>query len=175
MKKYFFIGAVVLLVGLAINYSLGGFKTIEPKLVEVDNYIVYGKPYEGSYNSNWLTNMGEVMRRLQQEITDSTDLVIINYINKAKETVGNVDNFVGLSLKNDTNNGALDKLEKRIIKANKAIRLTVKIQPMVMPSPEKIKELAFELAAKEGLQLQQFSIEKYSANGLLIIEFPVME
>ena len=173
MKKYFLIATVILLLALVINYSLDGFKAIEPELVEVDDYIVYGNPYEGSYKSNWLKNMVEEMRTLQQEITDSSDLVIINYIHEAKETVGDINNFVGLSIKNERSNTALGKLEKRVIKASKAIRLKVKIQPMVMPSPEKIKTLAFDYATNNGLELQQISIEKYSIDGMLVIEFPV--
>jgi len=175
MKKYFIAGTVILVIGLAINYGLGGFKTIEPEMVEVEDYVVYGKPYEGSYKSNWLANMVEEMRTLQEGIDDSTDLVIINYINEAKETLGDINNFVGLSLKSDSGNVALSKLEKRIIKASKAIRLKVKIQPMVMPSPEKIKGLALDYAKRNGLDLQQISIEKYSTDGLLIIEFPVID
>ena len=175
MKNYFFLGALILVIGLAVNYSLGGFKAIEPEIVEVDDYIVYGNSYEGSYKSNWLADMVEEMRNLQQRIDDNTDLVIINYTNEAKETLGDINNFVGLSLMNDTSDVALDKLEKRVIKASKAIRLKVKIQPMVMPSPEKIKALAFEFATNSGLELQQISIEKYSTDGMLIIEFPIID
>lgn len=173
MKKYFLIGIGVLGAGLLINYMLGGFTRLKPQLVRVDNYIIYGSEYEGSYRSTRLSNMVEEMRKYQGKLDSSTDVVIINYINEAKETLGIVTNFVGLSSQESIEKDEVKNLEKRIITASNAIRVEVAIKPLVMPSPEKIKAMAFDLAQEKGYKLQNISIEQYNDRGTLIIDFPI--
>lgn len=102
-------------------------------------------------------------------------MVIVNYINKAKETIGDVTNFVGLRINTKDTTTRLGAFEKRIIKASGAIRISVKIKPLVMPSPEKIKSVAFEYAISQGIKLQDLSIEQYKENGVLVVEFPIVE
>jgi len=174
MKKYYIIGAIVLLAGLALNYKFGGFDKTEPQLVEVNDYTIYGASYEGSYKSNALSSLVNKMQTLQKSMGANTNVVLVNYIDEAKETLGIVSNFVGIETELAMGS-ELEKLEKRTIKAQKAIRVVVKINPLVMPSPEKIKALAFKMAAKEGLVLQNLSIEQYRNDGTLIIDFPVKE
>ena len=173
MKKYVVIGIAILCAGLLINYILGGFAQVLPQVVQVDNYVVYGAEYEGSYKSARLGNMVEEMRSYQGEIDSKTDVVIINYIDEAKETLGIVTNFVGLSLKNSAEKIEIDPQEKRIIRASKSIRIKVAVKPLVMPSPEKIKAMAFKLAQEKGYKLQNISIEQYNESGMLIIDFPI--
>ncbi len=173
MKKYYIIGAIVLFAGVLINYKFGGFDKVEPQLIEVNDYIIYGRNYEGSYKSNALNSLVNDMRLQQEQLNPKANVVIVNYIDEAKETLGIVSNFVGLSGV-ATPNEELIGLEKRVIKASKSVRVVVKIKPLAMPSPEKIKAKAFKLAKEEGLELQNLSIEQYNENGTLIIDFPVM-
>ncbi|MCF6359129.1 MAG: hypothetical protein L3J29_00020 [Cyclobacteriaceae bacterium] len=171
MKKYFIIGAIILIAGLVINYKFGGFEKTEPQLIEVSDYAIYGASYEGSYKSNALSSLVSKMQTLQKNMADSSNVVLVNYIDEAKETLGIVSNFVGII----TEGRGMEDLEKKTIKANKAIRVVVKINPLTMPSPEKIKALAFEMAEKEGLVLQKLSIEQYQEDDTLVIDFPVKE
>lgn len=173
MKKYLFMGGVVLVAGFLINYTLGGFATIEPVIIETDNYIIYGTEFEGSYKSSNLSNLVNEMRSHQDQLETSADLVIVNYINEAKETIGDVTNFVGLRINRKANTTLLEEFERRIIKASQAIRISVKIKPLVMPSPEKIKSVAFEYATSQGIKLRGLSIEQYKENGVLVVEFPI--
>lgn len=176
MKRYFFIGVAILTLGILINYSLGGFATVEPYLIEVKGYTIYGTEYKGSYKGDKLGVLINELKILQPLLEVDTDVTIINYIDKEQETIGNITNFVGLQLnENVGTTSGLENLEKRTIAATKAVRLNVKVKPLVMPSPEKIKKIAFEYASKEGLQLQQYSIERYSSDGILIIEFPIID
>jgi hypothetical protein len=172
MKKYYIGGIIILFGGLMINYKLRGFKTLNPKMVKVSNYKIYGIPFEGSYKSDSLSTLVQKMRELQKKEKAKSNVVIINYIDKTKETLGIVSNFVGITSINK-DSGLHKILEKRIIKANKAIRITVKIKPLVMPPPEKIKKLAFDFAKSNGIKLQNLSVEKYSKEGVLIIDFPI--
>lgn len=173
MKKYLILGAVVLTLGMLINYSLGGFEGIKPKLIKVNNYTVYGHNFEGSYKSSQLTDLVDEMRGVQQTLEHPSDLVIINYINEAKETLGKINNFVGLRLSTTSDDQYLSAFDKRVIEANRSIRIEIKIKPLVMPSPEKINEVAFAFAKSNGFAIQELSIEQYSQNGVLIIEYPV--
>ncbi len=173
MKKYVLLGAIVLAVGIIINYSLGGFTSLEPKIVTVDNYTIYGTSFEGNYKSNKLTKLVENMRTNQQKIKSHSDLIIVNYINEAKETTGLLTNFIGISTSDTVNYKLLGTLEKRVIAATKAVRISIKVQPLVMPSPEKIKKAAFNFAKKKNITLQNLSIEQYQENGFLIIEYPI--
>lgn len=173
MKKYLFMGGVILVAGFLINYTLGGFATIEPEIIETDNYIIYGTDFEGSYKSSKLSNLVNEMRSHQQQLETSSDLVIVNYINEAKETIGDITNFVGLRINTKPNSTVLGAFEKRIIKASRAVRISVKIKPLVMPSPEKIKSVAIEYATSQGIQLQDLTIEQYKENGVLVVEFPI--
>lgn len=173
MKKYVILAAVVLILGFLVNYSLGGFEDIKPQLIEVNNYTVYGSGFEGSYKSNQLSELVEKMRTHQQNLESTSDLVIINYINDAKETIGKIDYFVGIRLSNSSDEANMTEFEQRIIEAKKAIRIEIKVKPLVMPSPEKINETAFTFAEQSGVKLQNLSVEQYTQNGVLIIEYPV--
>ena len=175
MKKYLALGAVVLILGLAVNYSLGGFEDIKPQLIEVDNYTIYGNGFEGSYKSNQLSDLVDEMRSHQQKLDHESDLVIINYRNEAKETLGKVDNFVGIRLTDLSDRVHITSFEERVIQARQAIRIEIKIKPLVMPSPEKINKVAFDFAEQSGVKLQNYSVEHYAQNGLLIIEYPVQK
>lgn len=172
MKKYYLFGAIILLAGLLVNYKFGGFKEIQPVIVEVENYVIWGSEFEGSYKSSGLTSLVEEMRSKQSQLASESKVVIINYIDEAKETLGVVSNFVGLTVKGNENE-LVNDLEERIIRASKAIRIIIKVQPLTMPSPEKIKAKAFELASKEEFELQGLSVEQYNEEGYLIIDFPI--
>lgn len=173
MKKHFIIAAIILVAGVLLNYKFGGFKKTKPQLVNVSDYTIYGSSFEGSYKSNGLTNLVDDMRAIQSKMDATTSVVIVNYIDEAKETLGIVSNFVGIM--GVLMDAKLEKLEKRNIKAKQAIRMVVKINPLVMPSPEKIKALAYEVAKNKGLELQELSIEQYREDGTLVIDFPVQE
>ena len=175
MKKYLILGAVVLIVGLLINNLLGGFTAVKPQIIEVKDYTVYGAVFEGNYKSNSLNELVDDMRDHQTNLKQSSDLIIINYFNDPKETLGILHNFVGINTTQQITDSLVNSLEKRIIYASQAIRIEVPIKPLVMPSPEKVKKIAFDFAKEQNLELQDFSIEQYSDNGMLVVEFPVKQ
>lgn len=173
MKKYFILGAAIIVFGLLINYTLGGFASIEPKMVDVHDYTIYGAAFEGSYKSDQLTELVEKMRVVQKGLGGKADVVIVNYLDQNKENIGLVKNFVGIRANEALPDSITKTFEKRIIKAKKALRAKVKIKPLVMPSPEKVKKKAFEMAEFEGVKLQNLSIEQYLDTGILVVEFPL--
>ncbi len=174
MKKYVVIAAFILVAGSLVNYKFGGFNKVEPQLIEVSNYTIYGANYEGSYKSDGLISLVDSMRSKQAQLDEKANVAIVNYVNQAKEKFGIVTNFVGIILRSDKLNEILN-LEKRVIKAKKAVRVVVNISPIGMPAPEKLKSLANEIASNNSLELQGMSIEQYSEDGKLIVDFPIKE
>ncbi|MCB0494863.1 MAG: hypothetical protein KDC79_01890 [Cyclobacteriaceae bacterium] len=172
MKKYFVLGAAVVILGLLINYALGGFAAMEPKLIEVNDYTIYGEPFEGSYKSTELSELVNKMREKQKQFGEAADVVIVNYFNEDKERVGYVKNFVGLQF-NASEPDSIAGLQKKIIKANKALEIKIKIKPLIMPTPEKIQDKATEMAEFDSLKLKGLSIEQYKESGVLVVEFPI--
>ena len=174
MKKYFVLGAAIVIFGLLINYTLGGFANFEPRLVNVNNYTIYGTAFEGSYKSSDLKETVQKMKKKQQDFNGAADVVIINYFDDDRERIGRVSNFVGLRF-HQAEPDSLAGLEKRKIKASHALRTEIKIKPLVMPTPEKIQKKTVALAELEHLHLQNLSIEQYNDSGILVVEFPVQE
>jgi len=174
MKKYVAIAAFILVAGSLVNYKFGGFNKVEPQLIEVSNYTIYGASYEGSYKSDGLISLVDSMRSKQAQLNGKANVVIVNYVNQAKEKFGIVTNFVGIISSSNKPTGILD-LDTRVIKAKKAVRVVVNISPIGMPAPEKLKSLANEIANNNSLELQEMSIEQYSEDGKLIVDFPIKE
>ena len=175
MKKYLILGAVILGVGLLVNNLLGGFMALKPSIIEVDNYTIYGATFEGNYKSNDLTNLVGKMRVLQADLHEPSDVCIINFFNDSKETLGQLTNFVGIRTIRPSQDSLLLALDIKEVIATKAIRIEINVMPLVMPSPEKVKNIAYDYARKHQVELQNFSIEQYSKNGMLVVEFPVKD
>lgn len=171
MKKYLIFGGIIVLAGIVINYSLGGFKNIEPQLISTHNNIIYGFLYEGGHSSDSLNNQIAYYRSVLNKSNQPGTLTIINYTQLNLEKRGMVKQFIGIEWENNINhsNKPLDSL---IIKPYNGFQFRIPIKPLVMPSPEKLKRLANEAAELMEGELQGHSIEQYK-DRLLIINFPL--
>lgn len=170
MKKYFLFGGIVLLFGIVINYSLGGFKPIDGQLISTKQTSLYGHFYEGSHSSDSLVNQVDFLRKLLDENNIDGRLTIVNYIQPGLEKRGMVKQFIGI----ETTSFVLRKkfsLDTLIIKAYNGIQFRIPIKPLVMPSPEKLKKIATQAAIDMNSELAGFSIEFYADN-LLITNYP---
>ena len=171
MRKYLVIGALVVLAGIVINYSLGGFKQIEPELISTHSTVIYGSLYEGGHSSDSLTNLIAHIDKILTETGRKGTLTIVNYIQEKLEKRGMVKQFVGIEWEKNTDNLMLP-LDSIIISPYNGFQFRLPIKPLVMPSPEKLKSLAREAAELMDGELQGFSIEQYR-DRLLIINFPL--
>lgn len=172
MKKTLFAAAVIVLVGLVINSMLGGFKEVDVQLVQVDNFRIYGKSFSGRYDSEELTQLVEQVRGIVLDGTLKGDLVIVNYMNERQEKRGDVEQFVGVLTSDEEQRIELSGFESRVIITSQAMEAQIDIAKLIMPSPEKVKNKANELADELGLSLMKLSIEQY-ADKKLIIRYPV--
>jgi hypothetical protein len=171
VKKYLIIGGIIVLAGIVINYSLGGFKNVEPQLISTHNTIIYGFLYEGGHSSDSLNNQIAYYRKVLNESNQPGTLTIVNYAQLNLEKRGMVKQFIGIEWENNINrsNKPLDSLR---IKSYNGFQFRIPIQPLVMPSPEKLKRMAKEAAELMAGELQGYSIEQYK-DRFLIINYPL--
>ena len=160
-----------MLAGIVINYSLGGFKNVEPQLISTHDTIIYGLLYEGGHSSDSINNQVSHYRKILSESNQPGTLTIVNYIQSNLEKRGMVKQFIGIEWEKIANssNKPLDSL---IIKSYNGFQFRIPIQPLVMPSPEKLKRLANEAAEIMEGELQAYNIEQYK-DRFLIINFPL--
>lgn len=171
MKKYILFAIIIALAGLIINYSLGGFKPVEPGLISVDATTIYGRWYEGRYNSETLD---ELLGELRAKIAESNipgQITIVNYLQPELEKRGTVKQFVGIIWQAKPAEITYDSL---ILEAYNGAQFSIPVRPLVMPSPEKLKRLAESMAADTGTLLAGYSIEQYQ-DKTLVINFPFTE
>ncbi len=171
MKKYFVFAGIILLFGLVINYSLGGFETIKPNIISTYNTTIYGFLYEGSHASDSLANQVALLRKILDDGDIIGTLTIVNYIQPALEKRGVIRQFIGIETEHylTHNRYSLDSLK---INSYNGIQFRIPIRPLVMPSPEKLKKLAKEAAISMNSELASYSIEYYK-DKFLITNFPL--
>ncbi len=172
MKKLLWISVVVLIGALILNNILGGFQDVESNIVEVDAYKIYGQAFSGKYDSDQLSDIVTRTRELLADKTLHGDLVIVNYFDFKAEKRGVVNQFIGVQLSEGEEPGSVEGYELRTIEAKRVVETVIGVKKLVMPSPEKIKQKANELARINGMELMDLSIETYK-NQHLIIHIPV--
>jgi hypothetical protein len=171
IRKLLGILAVLLLIALlAVFYQLGGFNPVRIELVQVDNYFIAGRHFDGSFRSDTIRVYFEEMRALVIQSKVQGQPVII-YDQEPDGTRGISKSFIGVVL---TDNGAApDDLEHREISASHAIRVSKDAHISVMPKPVKIAKKIKRFSEQNGVPLAGPSIEIYMPNNRLVIEQPV--
>jgi|GEM_PF-3051669 len=173
MRKFFVIAAIVLLFGLVVNQYLGGFKSLDAKIVPSRDIVVRGKMFEGSYKQDDLKHTIDSLRDQISSGKLAGELVIVNYFNDKDEKIGRLKQFVGIaanhSLEDTTSSREVDT---RDFALSKVVRTRIPIRGLVMPSPERIKRNAAKVAGKAGKKIGAFSIERYS-DQWLIVDIPL--
>jgi hypothetical protein len=161
----------VLLAGIVINYSLGGFKSIEPSLVSNDKTTIYGFLYEGGHSSDSLNNQIALLRDILNGSNTGGTLTIVNYIQPRLEKRGVIRQFIGIEWK-DNSKHTIISLDTLTIPGYNGLQFRIPIRPLVMPSPERLKKLANAAATEMEANLMDFSIEQYK-DQVLINNFPL--
>jgi hypothetical protein len=171
VRKYLILGGIILLAGIVINYSLDGFKKIEPALVSAPATTIYGSLYEGGHSSDALETQVLQLRKILNESGQPGTLTIVNYNQSDLEKRGMIKQFLGIEW---TQNGkSLGQFQDSLFIAGyNGFQFRIPIKPLVMPSPEKLKKLAKDATLAMAGELQGFSIEQYK-DGFLIINFPL--
>ncbi|GJM29207.1 MAG: hypothetical protein DHS20C17_18420 [Cyclobacteriaceae bacterium] len=156
-------------------YKLGGFNPVQVELVEVDNYHLAGRYFEGSYESDtvgmYFNQMKEV---LGAGVVEGNPVII--YHHEPTDSSGLSMIFVGILL-SDTEIEPLPSrdLIRIEIDASTAIRVSKKAHISVMPNPDKIDKLIEAYARDHRVKIAALDIEIYHSDNRLVIERPVDE
>lgn len=159
------------MAGIVINYSLGGFQKIEAELISAKGSTIYGAVYEGGHSSDLLSDQIEHYRSIIDDSNQEGTLTIVNYMQSGLEKRGIIKQFIGIEWTNESilSEESMDSL---VINSYNGFQFRLRIKPLVMPSPEKLKLLATEAAELMDSELLGYSIEQYK-DGYLIINFPL--
>lgn len=155
MKKAAIIVAIIGLLGIGAFSYLGGFEKIPIQNQSLSTLKLYGLTYRGTPQDESLKETFEQVERLKEANPEAV-MHTIYYI----EPAGKLDTmkvFVGLDQLGDT----LGKdWEEKTIEAEQALIADLKVNKLVMPRPETVKEELKEFAADNGWELQGLFIDK---------------
>lgn len=158
------VGAVV----LGIYAYLGGFRPIEVRLIEREEYTLIGNYYEGQYDNDTLGHLFFNAKALIQGEGMPGTLTIVNYSPEAEGDT--VSLFIGVLLDTPRGEQVPEGLEKRTIKGGKVLRASIHAHHLVMPSRDKVDEKLKAFATESHISLRPLSLEQYLAEDSLQID-----
>ena len=155
---------------LIAYYLLGGFSPVTLELVQVNNYKLAGRYFEGSYRSDTIRiYFNEMKTLLQQGQLDGYPVII--YDQEPDGVRGLSKSFVGIELSDSL---ALPvNLEKREMRATQVIRVSKNAHISVMPGPNSINKRITRYCQEHNISPVGPSIEIYHPDNRLVIEQPV--
>ncbi|WP_215225161.1 hypothetical protein [Echinicola shivajiensis] len=155
MKKAAIIIVVIGLLGVGAFSYLGGFEKIPIQKQSIGTFKLYGLTYRGTPQDELLKKTFEQVERLKEANPEGV-MHTIYYI----EPAGKLDTmkvFVGLDRLDDK----LGKdWEEKTIEADQVLVADLKVNKLVMPRPETVKDELREFAADNGWGLQELFIDK---------------
>jgi len=160
------------IVILSIYYWLGGFNQLEIQTVSMNDYYVVGHYFEGTYKSDTVSSYFMEIKQMIETRKLNGILTIVYY----QEPIGKrgmMKSFIGAALE-DTTVTIPPGYEQRLIQVDKVVQAKVDSHVAVMPNPEKINRRLREHAQGQGLELVNFSIERYLSDWEVITEIPVV-
>lgn len=168
------ISFAILVVGFFIfkTYSkLGGSQPLNISIEEPNSYLIYGKEYVGKYNSREMKDLFYQVREVA--LSDSVNGVfcIVSNLDFEIEDNKTVSYFVGALVDRQLDFPG-DLIEKKI-EFNSALSIDLSMHNAVMPLPEEVDQAMTEFAEGKNISLENFTIEKYINEDLLVIERPI--
>lgn len=176
IRKIAGISVVLLVIALFAGYViLGGFRPVQISLVQVDNYYLLGRHFEGRYKSDTVGNYFSEMRAyLLDGIIKGSPVIIYDEEPGDRRGISKV--FIGIKLTDIsslTDQKTTGDLENREILASRAIRVSKDAHISVMPNPDRISRKIIQFSKENGLIIDGPCIEIYHSNDRLVIEQPV--
>lgn len=177
-SKVLVIGAisiVLFVIGLGY-YRMGGLNPVKVELVDVDNYQLLGRYFEGNYKSDTVAIYFNEMQDYLESGQINGDPVII-YYQEPEGVQGLSLIFVGIRVSEpgDKEKQEFSHLLNDEIIASSAIRVSKEGHISVMPNPEKIAKLIESFAEEKNLKIGEASIEIYQSQSRLVVERPVIK
>ena len=171
VTKLIAISVVLLSVTFLVVYrQLGGFKPVITELVQVKNYQLVGRHFQGSFRSDSIRIYFNEMRSMVKQ-GELTGQPVIIYDQEPEGARGFSKSFIGILLGDD--DVPPSYLERRTITASKAIRVSKDAHISVMPKPDKIARKIENYCRQYDMEAMGPEIEIYHPNNRLVIELPV--
>ena len=164
------LGVVAIIVITAIYMYLGGLNKVEYSVERVSDYNLVGILFEGEGDSKDIeTAFFEAKDYIDtNQLTGVLTLVHYNDTTIAEDIV---KMFIGVKLETGTSN-IPEGYTRLTIPAKSAVRASIEAHNVVMPSPSIIEDNLREKAEEASLRIQDFTIEHYISENLLIIDMP---
>ena len=164
------LGIVAIIAVTAIYMYLGGLNKVEYTIENVSDYNLIGVQFQGEGDSKEIETAYEEAKTYVLEKKFDGILTLVHYNNTTLKE-DEVKFFIGIKL----NSGVSDipnHYTRLTIPAQYSSRATIEAHNSVMPSPKTIEDNLREKAAEASLRLQDFTIEQYISENLLIIDMP---
>ena len=170
-KKLVTVVGFIIIAAITATYMyLGGLNKVEYTVESVSDYNLIGVPFVGDGDSKKIEEAyGEAKQYVLNDQYDGV-LTLVHYNDSTLEE-GQVKFFIGIKL----NVGISDipaNYQRLTIPAKYSARASIEAHNSVMPSPGTIEESLREKAAEANLRLQDFTIEQYVSENLLMIDMP---
>ena len=172
--KQFYLAIIivcVIIIGFSTYFTLGGFDPVEVFVMKGTDRTVIGKEYIEAYDYD---AFGSRMRETRAAIDSGKLKGMLTVVFFESESIGkdSVHYFLGASIDEISDVLRLPAgYDYKEFRTNKLFKVFLTQHPLVMPSPEEIRELAQVKAIEEGAVLQPFSFELYYQDGSLSAEF----
>ena len=172
-KTKIVIGLVAFVAVVSLYLYLGGLNSVEYSVESVADYHLVGTPFKGEGDSPEIEAAFVEARGYVESGSISGILTIVHY----QDTTLAEDElkmFIGVKL----NEGASDipeHYQRMTIPATNAVRASISAHNVVMPSPSTIEGNIKATAKDNGLELQNFTVEQYVSENLLLIDMPVKQ
>ncbi|MFT6055649.1 MAG: hypothetical protein ACJASP_002554 [Roseivirga sp.] len=174
MKKFVIIALGVLLIGGAASYIyFGGLNSVDISVANVEGYTIGGRLYQGKSKSKVIEDYFFEAKELTQSKTLDGILTIVHY-NDTTLAKGETKLFIGVTFSSEDFT-LPDDYQLLTIAATKSVRARVEAHNVVVPTASTIEKRMAELARKEGLKTQGFTIEKYVSTTILEIDYPLVK
>ncbi len=172
--KQFYLAIIIIcliVIGFSTYFTLGGFDPVEVFVMKGTGRTVIGKEYIEAYDYD---AFGKKMKETRAAIDSGRLKGMLTVVMYEDERIGkdSVHYFLGASVDEISDvlrlPAGYDYVEFR---TNKLFKVFLTQHPLVLPSPQEIRELAQVKAIEEGTVLQPFSFEMYYEDESLSIEF----
>jgi len=173
-KNLILIAGLILAISGITYYYLGGLNDVKYSIQPASTYNLIGKEYSGGNNSILLESIFDQTKELLDSTYPEGIVVIVNDESQYDDEYNKVWYYIGIIL-NAPASQLPEGYTARTFDTKKVIRANIEAHNLVMPKPEAVRNGAVDLAEKEGLELSQYSIEKYVSEGVIEIDFLVID
>lgn len=152
---------------LIIYYLLGGLRSISFEVVQSPDSRLAGRYYNGSHDSNAISDLFDEFRKLTHTNRLDSSIVIVSFNKGVDED--SVNYFIGVVIHKDSIAGY------RTMQLHSKALLTVWLSghPLVLPSAESLYLQAESKSTSLQNTLTGYSIETYYPDGRIKVEFPM--